>query len=156
MRHRRSTHRLTQKPDHARLLKRNLVTSLLLYESVRTTRKRAKVVQPIVDHLITVAKGDVPQVAIRSINSVVTDRNASRKLMEVLRERYRTRPSGFTRIVAVGSRKGDGAQVVDLSLIDSAASVIEKQPTQPKKPTQPTKKAKSSVSSVASDSSVSS
>lgn len=97
---------------------RNLATSVVLYESVRTTRKRAKVVQPIVDRLITVAKRDKPHVAIRSINGVVTDKNASRKLMQVLRERFADRASGFTRIKAAGARKGDGAQLVDLSLVE--------------------------------------
>lgn len=121
MRHRRSRLRLTQKPDHAWLLQRNLVTSLLLYESIRTTRKRAKVIQPLVDRLIASAKAHKPYSAIRSLHRIVTDKNASRKVMEVLRERYASRPSGFTRIVAAGSRKGDGAQLVDLSLVDGQA-----------------------------------
>lgn len=119
MRHRRSRLRLTQKPDHAKLLQRNLVTSLLLYEAVRTTHKRAKVIQPIVDRLIATAKAKPPHVAIRAMNRVVTDKNASRKVMEVLRARYAGRPSGFTRMVPAGARKGDGAELVDLSLIDS-------------------------------------
>ena len=50
--HRRSRLRLGKKQDVARQMLRNLVTSILLYESIRTTRKRAKVVQPMVDHLI--------------------------------------------------------------------------------------------------------
>ena len=119
MRHRRSKQRLTQKPDHAWLLQRNLVTSLFLYEAVRTTRKRAKVVQPIVDRLIAQAKVKKPYLAIRFLNQFVTDKNASRKVMEILVSRYASRPSGFTRMVPVGARKGDGAQLVDLSLIDA-------------------------------------
>ncbi len=118
MRHRRSTLRLTQKPDHAALLQRNLVTSLLLYESIRTTKKRARVIQPLVDRLITTAKNKIPHVAIRSINRVVADKNASRKIMKVLIKRFAARSSGFTRIVPVGSRKGDGAEVVDMILLD--------------------------------------
>lgn len=119
MRHRSSRLRLGQKPAHAALLQRNLVTSLLLYESIRTTRKRARVIQPIVDNLITTVKKKDAHIAIRSINLHVSDINASRKLMEVLKQRYATRTSGFTRMVAVGARKGDGAEVVDLSLIDA-------------------------------------
>lgn len=131
MRHRRSRLRLTQKPDHAWSLQRNLVTSLLLYEAVRTTRKRAKVVQPLIDRIIATAKSGKPHVAIRAMNRLVTDKNASRKVMEVLRTRYASRPSGFTRIVAVGSRKGDGAQLVDLSLVDGQtgkAAAADKKP----------------------------
>ena len=117
MRHRHSRQRLKQKPAHAKMLLRNLATSLILYERVRTTKKRAQVVQPIVDRLIATAKSKEPYVAIRSINRVVMDRNASRKLMEVLRERYKDRPSGFTAMRAIGARQGDGASLVDLTLI---------------------------------------
>ncbi|MBU0766528.1 bL17 family ribosomal protein [Patescibacteria group bacterium] len=103
------------------MLKRNLITSLLLYESVRTTRKRAKVITPIIDRLITVAKTRPSQIAIRFINRTVTDKNASRKVMQVYKERYNNRSSGITRIIAVGARKGDGAELVDLSLVDGVA-----------------------------------
>ena len=121
MYHRRSRLRLNDKPDHARLLLKNLVTSLILYESIRTTRKRAKVMQPIIDGLITMAKKKQPNQAIRAINPQVADRNASRKLMEVLRERFADRSSGFTRIKADGARKGDGAQLVDISFVEGKA-----------------------------------
>lgn len=111
------------------MLKRNLVTSLLLYESVRTTKRRAKVIQPIIDRLITVAKTRPPHLAIRFINRTVTDKNASRKVMQVYRERYSDRSSGLTRMVPVGARKGDGAELVDLSLVEGKdVPTIEKEP----------------------------
>ncbi|MDO8648626.1 MAG: 50S ribosomal protein L17 [Candidatus Peregrinibacteria bacterium] len=119
MRHRHSRRRLRYKPAHSRLLQRNLVTSLLLYETVRTTKKRAEVVQPVIDHLIAMAKSKEPMNAIRFINRIVTDKNASRKVMEVLVKRFEKRPSGFTRIVPLGSRAGDGAKVVTLALVDA-------------------------------------
>ncbi|MBI3332022.1 50S ribosomal protein L17 [Candidatus Peregrinibacteria bacterium] len=118
MRHRHSRLRLRQKPAHARLMKRNLVTSMILYERVRTTKKRAEVMQPMIDKLITVAKKHPPHLAIRSINQVLTDKNASRKVMEILIKRYADRPSGLTRIVPVGSRKGDGAELVDFMFVE--------------------------------------
>ncbi len=118
MRHRDGRQRLKQKPAHARMLKRNLVTSLLLYESVRTTKMRAKAVQPVIDRLITVSKKNPPHIAIRYINRVVTDKNASRKIMEVFKARYAKRSSGLTRMVPAGARKGDGAMLVDLSLVE--------------------------------------
>lgn len=122
MRHRRSRLRLIQKPDHARSMQRNLVTSLLLYESIRTTRSRAKVIQPLVDRLITTAKSGNKANAIRAINKIVTDKNASRKLMEVFLPRFASRASGYTRMTPAGARKGDGAQLVDLVLLDAPAS----------------------------------
>lgn len=119
MRHKSRRNRLNQKPDHARLLQRNLVTSVILYEQIRTTRKRARVIQPLIDKLITTAKGENISVAIRAINPQIADRNASRKLMQVLAKRYATRTSGFSRIKAVGARKGDGAELVELTLVDA-------------------------------------
>jgi len=103
------------------MLKRNLVTSILLYETVRTTKNRARAIQPVVDRLITVAKTRPAHVAIRSINQVVTDKNASRKIMEVYVKRFESVPSGMTRIVPAGVRKGDGAELVDISLVEGKA-----------------------------------
>ena len=144
------------------MIERNLVTSLLLYEAIRTTRKNAKVIQPIVDHLITEAKKKSPQNAIRSINRIVTDANASRKVMEVLVKRFAGRTSGFTRLTIAGARKGDGAAIVDLVLMDRDVAVAssEKSPKKPKSPKSPkkttTKNSTSSTSSVSSESSASS
>ena len=132
MRHRHASHRLKQKPAHARMLKRNLLTSILLYESVRTTKARAKAVQPMVDRLITIAKKRPPHVAIRFINRFVTDKNASRKIMEVLKDRYASRPSGLTRIKPAGARAGDGAELVDLELVDAEIGLQEAPETKEK------------------------
>lgn len=153
MRHKSRRNRLNQKPDHARLLQKNLVTSLVLYESIRTTRKRARVIQPLFDKLVTTAKGDNTMNAIRAINTAVADKNASRKLIEVLAKRYAGRTSGYTRVKAVGSRKGDGAELVDLTLIDAQVASDEKK-VAPKKATKTAKKpaAKKSETSEKSDS----
>lgn len=118
MEHRKQRLRLNQKPNHAALLLRNLATSVLLYETVRTTKKRAKVVVPMIHQLITLAKTKEPRIAIRAINAIVMHENASKKLMEVLKPRYANRPSGYTRITPVGARLGDGAELVDLELMD--------------------------------------
>lgn len=138
MRHQHSKAELNLKLNHARLLTRNLATSLILYESIRTTKSRARVVQPIVDRLITIAKKKQGQQAIRAINAVVTDLNASKKLMEVLAKRYASRPSGFSKAKPAGARKGDGAALVDLMLIDAETRAVaepkkEKKTAAPKK-----------------------
>ncbi len=136
MRHQHSKAELNQKLNHARLLTRNLATSLILYEAIRTTKSRARVLQPIVDRLITIAKKKEPQVAIRAINAVVTDVNASKKLMEVLAKRYASRPSGFSKAKPAGARKGDGAALVDITLIDAvigSAAMPEEKKAVPKK-----------------------
>ena len=92
MRHRTKIRRLTQKPHHAKLLQRNLVTSLFLYEEVRTTKSRARSIIPIVDRLIASAKKQTPVIAIRGLNAYVLDKNACRKVMEVFVARRDARP----------------------------------------------------------------
>ncbi|OGJ55758.1 hypothetical protein A3D88_02215 [Candidatus Peribacteria bacterium RIFCSPHIGHO2_02_FULL_52_16] len=138
MRHRHSKLRLRQKPAHARLLKRNLVTSLLLYETIRTTKKRAEVMQPIVDRIINRAKKNEPREAIRYVNLYVADKNACKKVMEVFIKRYANRTSGLTRMVPAGARKGDGAKLVDLMFVEGAEVTVA--PKTPKKPAAPKKK----------------
>ena len=92
---------------------------MLLYESVRTTKKRAEVVQPMIEKIITTAKTKDARNAIRSINAIVTHVNASKKVMEMLKDRYAKRSSGYTRIIPLGMRQGDGAKMVTLELVDA-------------------------------------
>jgi large subunit ribosomal protein L17 len=148
MRHRLSRLRLRHKPAHNNSMVRNLVTSVLLYESIRTTKKRAEVAQPVVERMITIAKTKKPYVAIRAINEVVQHKNACRKTMEVLRERFADRSSGFTRIVPLGSRIGDGAKVVTLALVEGReVKAVEKKPRSPRKPKSPKSEKKTASSS---------
>lgn len=110
------------------MMQRNLVTSVLLHENIRTTKKRAEVIQPLVEQMITLAKKKEAYLAIRGINAVVTNKNACRKTMEVLKFRFADRQSGFTRIVPLGMRAGDGAKVVRLELVEGkeVAPKVEK------------------------------
>ena len=75
----------------------------------------------MVDRLIAVAKRSSKREAIRSLMRVLMDDNACRKTLEVFIQRYADRPSGFTRIIPVGARKGDGAKLVDLVMLDADA-----------------------------------
>lgn len=112
---------------------RNLVTSVLLYESIRTTKKRAEVVRPMVEKIITISKTKDARNAIRAINQVVKHENASKKVMEVLKTRYKSRTSGYTRMVPLGMRQGDGARMVTLELVDAVTGVTEAPAEAPKK-----------------------
>ncbi len=103
--------------DHRAALLRNMATSVILFEKVKTTRARAKQVRPIVEGLITKAKTKSTVNAIRQINKVVLDEKASRKLLEVLKDRYKDRPGGYTRLVKLGHRDGDAAEMVSLQLV---------------------------------------
>ena len=103
--------------DHREALIRNLATSVILYEKVKTTVARAKAVRPVVEDLISKAKSKDTREAIRQINQVVYDKNATRKLLEVLKPRYETRTGGYTRLVKLGFRDGDAAQIVQIQLV---------------------------------------
>ncbi len=101
-----------------------MLTSFLLHEQIRTTKKRATVLNPMIDEIITIGKTDRADTAIRRINEVVTHPNACRKIMEVFVKRYEGRNSGFTTMKAAGMREGDGAELVDLSLVEGKEVIL--------------------------------
>lgn len=103
--------------DHAAAMLRGLATSVILFEKIKTTEGRAKRVQPLVEKLITYSKGENKMNAIRLISRVVLDKNAGKKLMEVLNERYKERNGGYTRITKLGFRPGDKAPYVQIQLV---------------------------------------
>lgn len=123
---------------------KNMVTSVLLYEHIRTTKKRAQVVKGVVDRVITLGKGKRQDLAIRRINQYVFDANACKKVIEVLAKRYADRPSGFSRVIPVGTRAGDGALLADLVLID-AAEPVEAETASDAAPKKKTRSAKTSA-----------
>lgn len=121
MRHRVKKIRLGRNRDHVTALMKNLATSIILYEKVKTTRAKAKAVAPKVDRLITLARAaesgkKSKREVIRILNTELFDENASRKLLEELAKRYVDRTSGFTRITALGFRMGDAAPLVQIEL----------------------------------------
>ncbi len=119
MRHLDARQRLVQKPAHARLMKKNLLTSLVLYEQIRTTLNRAKAVQPMLDRMMSLIRGKQPQAAVRVMQQYLLDDNARKKVMEVLLKRYEKRTSGLSSIKALGVRQGDGAKLVSLTLMEA-------------------------------------
>jgi len=117
MRHRIKNSKMNMQRDHRNALIRNLATSIILFESVKTTAAKAKQVIPVVEGLITKAKKMDKMNAIRHINKVVFDEKASRKLIEVLKDRYQDRPGGYTRTLKLGHRAGDAADMVQIQLV---------------------------------------
>lgn len=98
------------------MMLKNLACSVLVYEKVKTTRAKAKEVRPLVEKSITVSKkGDLA--ARRKLLASLPQKNAVDKLMEVLGEKYKERPGGYTRIVKLGHREGDGAEVAQIELV---------------------------------------
>lgn len=94
----------------------NLASSVLIYEKVKTTEAKAKAVKPIVERMITMArKGTLT--SRRALIAALLQKLAVRKAMDVLGKRYETRPGGYTRIVRLDRRDGDGAQMVLIELV---------------------------------------
>lgn len=116
MKHRRAGKTLDRSSSARRALLRGLATSVILYEHCNTTLAKAKAVRPLVERLIT--KGKVKSLnSRRQLNSVLMSENAVNKILEELGPRYATRPGGYTRIIKLGARKGDGAEVAQIQLV---------------------------------------
>lgn len=117
MRHRVGGKKLGRPTDHRLALYKNLITDLLHYDKIKTTEAKAKAIQPQVERLITLAKrGDLH--ARRLALARVADPKVVKKLFDVLAKRYANRPGGYTRIVHLGPRLGDGAPMAIIQLVE--------------------------------------
>ena len=109
--------RLGSGPAHQRLMLAGLAAQLFTHERINTTQARAKAVRPVAERLITFAKrGDVA--ARREVLKVVPDRDVVHKLFSELGPRYAERSGGYTRILKLGHRQGDGAPMARIELVD--------------------------------------
>jgi len=116
MRHRNKNKILDRKKGPRELMLRNLASSLILYEKVKTTKAKAAAVRPLVEKMITSSKaGDLT--ARRGLIKVLLQKNAVKKAMEVLSDRYKSRLGGYTRTTKLGPRQGDGAEMVQIELV---------------------------------------
>lgn len=128
MRHQVHHGRLGVQPAHRRALVRNMVTSLLKHERIKTTKMRAKEVRRYAEKMITIAKKET-LASKRRILGFVREREVVNKLYKTLIYRYAERKGGYTRILKLGHRMGDGAEMVFLELVDRPA---EEKPTETK------------------------
>lgn len=116
MRHRKGGFKLQRDPSARRALLRGLTTSVILHERIRTTVTRAKAVRPQVERVITLAKRDTLH-ARRQAAAYLYEPRAVRKLFDSIGPRFADRAGGYTRIVRLGPRKGDGAETAILELL---------------------------------------
>ena len=116
MRHRVDGRRFDRPTDQRLALFRGLVTDLLRYEQIKTTEAKAKEVRSFAEKMITLGKkGSLA--ARRQVLGFVYDTDVAKKVFDDLGPRYSTRPGGYTRIVKLGPRVGDGAPAVILELV---------------------------------------
>src|SRR5262245_62155847 len=126
MRHRVSYRKLGRVTEHRIAMLRNQATELLRYEHLTTTVPRAKELRPFVERLITIAKRGVAGnanghalTARRLVMQDLQDRAVVTKLFDTLAPRFASRPGGYTRLLRIGFRKGDSAEVAQIELIGS-------------------------------------
>ena len=137
MRHRVAHRKLGRVTEHRIAMLRNQATALLLHEHLTTTVPRAKELRPFVERLITIAKrGGAPQGRVargKDVNAVngkllnarrlvmqdLQDRDVVSKLFDTIAPRFAERPGGYTRLLRLGYRRGDSAEVAQVELIGS-------------------------------------
>jgi large subunit ribosomal protein L17 len=117
MRHRIAGRKLGRRTGHRRALYRNLVTDLLKYEKLITTEAKAKEVRGMVEKMITLGKKSGLH-SYRQALSFIMDKKVTEKVFSELAPRYSQRPGGYTRIVKLQPRLGDGAPMVQLELVE--------------------------------------
>ena len=118
MRHKVAGYRLKRDGGSRKALLRNLATSVIDAERVVTTVPKAKAVKPLVEHLITLAKRDTLH-SRRQAAAVLNTPKSVQKLFDTLGTRFGQRSGGYTRIVRLGPRKGDGTEQAMIELVGS-------------------------------------
>jgi large subunit ribosomal protein L17 len=116
MRHRKKGKILDRKKEPRELMLRNLASSVLIYEKVRTTEAKAKAVRPLVEKIISIAKNN-NLTSRRELFEILPQKMAVRKCMDVLGARFKDRRGGYTRIIKLGARVGDNAKIVIIELV---------------------------------------
>lgn len=116
MRHLKSGRQLSRNSSHRWALMRNLITALLREEKIQTTDPKAKELRRWVDRVITLGKQGTLH-ARRQVLSIVQDKAVVRKLFDTIGPRFKDRPGGYTRIIKLGIRRGDAAQMAVIELV---------------------------------------
>jgi large subunit ribosomal protein L17 len=127
MRHRVSHRKLGRVTEHRIALLRNQAEALIRHERIETTMPKAKELRPFVERLITIAKrgiaaGDANGKSLHARRLVLRDipnRDVVGKLFDTIAPRFENRPGGYTRILRLGYRRGDSAEVAHIELVGS-------------------------------------
>ena len=119
MRHQRVVKKFGRSTGHRRMLMKGLVTNLILAESIKTTLPKAKEARKYADKIVTIAKmGDLA--ARRLASSRLLDPEAVKKLFDKIAPAMKDRKGGYTRIVKLGTRRGDSAEMCVLQYLTAA------------------------------------
>lgn len=117
MNHGRNQRKLSRTGSHRKALLRNMVTSLLEHEAIRTTDAKAKELRGVAEKMITLGKRGTLH-ARRQALATIRSKEVTAKLFDELAGRYRQRAGGYTRILKLGPRPGDAAPMAIIELVD--------------------------------------
>jgi len=117
MNHRKTGRKLGRTSAHRKALFRNMVTSLLEHEQIRTTDAKAKELRGVAERMITLGKRGTLH-ARRQALRTIRSKDVTSKLFEELASRYADRPGGYTRVIKLGQRPGDAAPMAIIELVD--------------------------------------
>ena len=124
MRHKVAVYKLGRTKDRRAALRRNLIKQLFLHERIRTTRAKAQALRGAAERMITLAKrgneaGEAQMVHARRLAAArIGDAEVVQKLFDDIAPRYVDRPGGYTRILKLGPRRGDAAEMVLIELVE--------------------------------------
>lgn len=124
MRHRKAGVKLGRKKDQRTALRKNMIRQLFEHERIKTTRAKAQAIRGQAERLITLAKrgnaaGDENMVHARRLAAArISDAETVRKLFDDIAPRFENRPGGYTRIIKLGPRRSDSAEMVLLELVE--------------------------------------
>lgn len=121
MRHRKKGRSLSRTPSHKTATLRNMATSLFRHERIETTEAKAKELRPFAEKLISLSKRDDVH-SRRRVRRHVRDREILQKLFDRIGPRFRDRDGGYTRVLKLGARKGDGAEQAIIELVEREAA----------------------------------
>jgi len=125
MRHQKKKLKFSRPAKESKRLIRNLLSNIILYEKVKTTESKAKKARQYLDHLINVGKkGDLQ--SIRYLNRFFYIKEPVKKIVEDLSKRYEKRHSGYSRIIPLGTRRGDSAKIVLWQLVEFDKKPVSK------------------------------
>ena len=125
MRHRNAGYKLGRNTSHRRAMLRNLVTSIILMDRVKTTITKCKATRPLVEKMITLGKRGTVHARRQALSYLMTPESVER-LFNVVAPRYATRNGGYLRITRTGARMGDAAEMAYIELLGAEHEVDEK------------------------------
>ena len=133
MRHRVQNKQMNRDKDHRKALLKNLCTSFVEHGKVETTLAKAKYVKPYIEKTVTRAKKGTDFTNIKHIRTLVTTKDAEKKLFADIAPKYKDRNGGYTRIVKLGFRDGDNASMARLEWVEDEKPKAEKSKDKVKK-----------------------